>query len=315
MGGCFSSPEGPASSPGRSPASVLAGTESQNRTRMLLTQSGNKPLVAQRHYVWKSDRVPPITRRQLEQERQAFWDTAPEYDGKREIWQALHSVCQASTKADAQAIVDSAQITVPTGRLCDGCYDALGNRYVIPLYCLADPTNLAPDDTAPAAGSVVKDALANDVLASSSDDRTLRPVEAVNAPQTDTMLDSDAMASDPSFRKQEKSSMTSQSPLSSSLPPPSSSSSTQSPASHPNSTLKRVTIRLSTGKDIKVVLSPASTMQDVRDQVCQAENLKPSRTNIRFFHLGKPLDESTKPLVDLKLSSAKIIQALIAPRR
>ncbi|KAJ1983388.1 hypothetical protein H4R34_001302 [Dimargaris verticillata] len=313
MGGCFSSPEGPASPPGRSPASVLAGTESQNRTRMLLTRSGNKPLVSKRHYVWKSDRTPPITHSQLEQDRQAFWDTAPEYEGKREIWQALHSVCQASSKADAQAIVDSAQITVPTGRLCDGCYDALGNRYVVPLYCLADPTNLAPDETVLAASSVTKEGLINDGLASASDDRTLRPAEVLNAPQMGTTPGSDTMASDLSLRKQEKSSVITQSPHSPSLPPLSSSA--VSPESHPNSALKSVTIRLNTGKDIKVTLSPESTMQDVRDQVCQAENLKPSRTTIRFFHLGKTVDESTKPLVDLKLPRAKIIQAMIVPRR
>jgi hypothetical protein len=46
----------------------------------------------------------------------------------------------------SQAIIDSANITIPTGNLSDGCYDELGNRYVIPIYCIVDPTNLITDN-------------------------------------------------------------------------------------------------------------------------------------------------------------------------
>ncbi|KAI8906378.1 hypothetical protein EDD86DRAFT_256617 [Gorgonomyces haynaldii] len=64
--------------------------------------------------------------------------------GRLEIWQTLKLVCEAygESKETAQAIIDSANITVPTGRLTDGCYDELGNQYKIEPFCLCNPTNL-----------------------------------------------------------------------------------------------------------------------------------------------------------------------------
>ena len=40
-------------------------------------------------------------------------------------------------------MVDSANISVPTGLLSEGAYDELGNRYVVPDFCFVDPVNLA----------------------------------------------------------------------------------------------------------------------------------------------------------------------------
>ncbi|KAJ3311712.1 Ubiquitin domain-containing protein 2 [Boothiomyces sp. JEL0838] len=36
----------------------------------------------------------------------------------------------------SQAIVDSVNMTCPTGRLTDGLYDTYGNHYIIPDYCI-----------------------------------------------------------------------------------------------------------------------------------------------------------------------------------
>ncbi|KAL1914295.1 uncharacterized protein VTP21DRAFT_9033 [Calcarisporiella thermophila] len=92
---------------------------------------------------WTAD--PPITQKQLEIQRAAFWDTAPTYEGRLEIWQALKCAVEADDHQLAQAVLDSANIVVPTGFLNDGCYDELGNRYEVPLYCIIPPSNLLSD--------------------------------------------------------------------------------------------------------------------------------------------------------------------------
>lgn len=60
----------------------------------------------------------PIYLSHLRQKRDEFWDTAPAFDGRKEIWDALRSAAEASERGDhelAQAIVDSANIILPTG--------------------------------------------------------------------------------------------------------------------------------------------------------------------------------------------------------
>ncbi|KAK1164492.1 ubiquitin domain-containing protein 1-like [Acipenser oxyrinchus oxyrinchus] len=91
---------------------------------------------------WKSDY--PMTEGQLRSKRDEFWDTAPAFEGRKEIWDALKAAAIAIECNDqelAQAIVDGASITVPHGSLTE-CYDELGNRYQLPVYCLATPVNL-----------------------------------------------------------------------------------------------------------------------------------------------------------------------------
>lgn len=48
----------------------------------------------------------------------------------------------AMALATAQSILDAADITLPTGDLYNGAYDALGNYYQMPHQVVADPTNL-----------------------------------------------------------------------------------------------------------------------------------------------------------------------------
>ncbi|XP_072293687.1 ubiquitin domain-containing protein 1a isoform X2 [Eucyclogobius newberryi] len=91
---------------------------------------------------WKSDY--PMTEDQLRRKRDEFWDTAPAFDGRKEIWDALRAAAFAAESNDlelAQAIVDGACITLPHGSLT-GSYDELGNHYLLPAYILSPPTNL-----------------------------------------------------------------------------------------------------------------------------------------------------------------------------
>jgi hypothetical protein len=48
--------------------------------------------------------------------------------------------------ATAQSIIDAAGVTVPTGDLCDGCYDESGALYRLPETVVMDPVN-AVDST------------------------------------------------------------------------------------------------------------------------------------------------------------------------
>lgn len=60
----------------------------------------------------------PLTVNQLQSKREEFWDTAPAFDGRIEIWNALKAAADFMEKNDcemAQAIVDGADIILPTG--------------------------------------------------------------------------------------------------------------------------------------------------------------------------------------------------------
>ncbi|KAL6088019.1 hypothetical protein STEG23_035602 [Scotinomys teguina] len=81
---------------------------------------------------------------QLRSKRDEFWDTAPAFEGRKEIWDALKPAAYAFESNDhelAQAIIDGANITLPHGALTE-CYDELGKRYQLSVYCLAPPINM-----------------------------------------------------------------------------------------------------------------------------------------------------------------------------
>ncbi|CAF3771350.1 unnamed protein product [Adineta steineri] len=91
---------------------------------------------------WKSD--VPITENHLRRKREEYWDTAPAFDGRKEIWDALRGACYAIEQNDidlAQSIINCANISLPHGTLLD-CYDELGTRYQLPIYVLSSPTNM-----------------------------------------------------------------------------------------------------------------------------------------------------------------------------
>ncbi|MQM12187.1 hypothetical protein Taro_045101 [Colocasia esculenta] len=73
---------------------------------------------------WKHSQ--PLTRTQLKQMRDEFWDTEPHYGGQKEIWDALRAAAEAADLTLAQAIVDSAGIIVSNADMTT-CYDERGN--------------------------------------------------------------------------------------------------------------------------------------------------------------------------------------------
>lgn len=55
---------------------------------------------------------------QLCSKRDEFWDTAPAFEGRKEIWDALKAAAYACETKDfelAQAIINGASITIPKG--------------------------------------------------------------------------------------------------------------------------------------------------------------------------------------------------------
>lgn len=80
---------------------------------------------------WKSD--VPLTEGQLRSKRDEFWDTAPAFDGRKEIWDALRAATVAAESLDfpmSQAILDGANISVPNGlvdrNIYFGCFGSSG---------------------------------------------------------------------------------------------------------------------------------------------------------------------------------------------
>ncbi|TXG47663.1 hypothetical protein EZV62_026957 [Acer yangbiense] len=86
----------------------------------------------------------PITEAQLTQMREEFWDTAPHYGGRREIWDALKAAAEAELSF-AQTIIDSAGVIVQSNDLTV-CYDERGAKYELPKYVLSAPVNLILDN-------------------------------------------------------------------------------------------------------------------------------------------------------------------------
>ena len=85
----------------------------------------------------------------LHRQRTEFWETAPQYDGLVETWNSLRVAVELSHQDDlptAQAVLDSAGITIPSGDLGLGCYDERGHRFVIPEFVLSEPSNIMDDE-------------------------------------------------------------------------------------------------------------------------------------------------------------------------
>lgn len=72
-----------------------------------------------------------MTEGQLRSKRDEFWDTAPAFEGRKEIWDALKAAAVALECNDhelAQAIVDGASITLPHGESRNHSSQKINNR-------------------------------------------------------------------------------------------------------------------------------------------------------------------------------------------
>lgn len=110
MGGCI----------GTRNSRPSSGIESTDETNLQQTVSigKNQPLRHEKPR-WKSD--VPLMEGQLRSKRDEFWDTAPAFEGRKEIWDALKAAAYAAETNDftlAQAIIDGANISLPNASSC-----------------------------------------------------------------------------------------------------------------------------------------------------------------------------------------------------
>ncbi|CAO2642476.1 Ubiquitin domain-containing protein 2 [Lemmus lemmus] len=149
-----------------------------------------------------------MTDGQLRSKRDEFWDTAPAFEGRKEIWDALKAAAHAFESNDHEL----AQ-----------CYDELGNRYQLPVYCLAPP----------------------------------------NIPE----------------------------------PPPNSGHESQ------------LRLRLSTGKDLKLVVRSTDTVFHMKRRLHATEGVEPGSQ--RWFFSGRPLTDKMK-LEELKIPKDYVVQVIVS---
>ncbi|KAI0834410.1 hypothetical protein F5Y06DRAFT_279191 [Hypoxylon sp. FL0890] len=128
-----------------------------------LSQHIDRPL--RRHKWVARDRT--WTRSELDTERADFFYTR--VTGRPEVWQVLKAVLEVLWEADrshaaggeprddndgtdglatAQSMLKAAEVTLPTGDLSHGAYDALGNYYAIPEWIVSDPVNVTEEGSA-----------------------------------------------------------------------------------------------------------------------------------------------------------------------
>ncbi|XP_070332936.1 ubiquitin domain-containing protein 2 isoform X2 [Odocoileus virginianus] len=201
----------------------------------LVALGRNQPLKKEKPK-WKSDY--PMTDGQLRSKRDEFWDTAPAFEGRKEIWDALKAAAHAFESNDhelAQAIIDGANITLPHGALTE-CYDELGNRYQLPVYCLAPPINMIEEKS---------------------------DIETLDIPE----------------------------------PPPNSGYESQ------------LRLRLSTGKDLKLVVRSTDTVYHMKRRLHAAEGVEPASQ--RWFFSGRPLTDKMK-LEELKIPKDYVVQVIMS---
>ncbi|KAG0163487.1 Ubiquitin domain-containing protein 1 [Apophysomyces sp. BC1034] len=266
--------------------------------------TGGKPF-KRAGLAWTADQ--PITQGELLIQRDTFWDTSPSYGGREEIWQALKAAVECQELQLAQSILDAANVILPTGNLADGCFDELGNRYEIPVYCIVDPTNLISDDI--------------DDTSSIQDNRSFTPIMVAS---TSTSVP----AQTSSLRRNSSSTSASATKLMPVSAPPSQSILSEMHADHP------ILVRLSTGKDIELCISTKDeTVATLKRRIFMHPEIHiiPETHNIRLIYLGRLLKDDLSIICEnteasqaslentfkneqgIVLARNGLIQALIAP--
>ncbi|KAF2018721.1 hypothetical protein BU24DRAFT_458463 [Aaosphaeria arxii CBS 175.79] len=93
----------------------------------------------------------PWTRERLARERDDWWDTRTE--GNRHIWQTYQQAVKFAQEGDiknAQALIDAAECTCPTGELWRRIYDNVGVEYSVSRakWVVLEPEGIVSDEDA-----------------------------------------------------------------------------------------------------------------------------------------------------------------------
>ncbi|KAJ1740548.1 hypothetical protein LPJ79_003944 [Coemansia sp. RSA 1821] len=234
----------------------------------------------------------PMTAAMLQRKRTEFWETAPAFEGRTEIWLGLRMACESDDMQLAQAIIESLNVVVPNGRIADGVYDERGACYEIPQYCLSSPTNLMPDSS-----------------------KLLEQRASVDSGGMRTAV----MAAGSSSSSPSVTALTAKSPV-----PPiqmyriddaESQSSPKAPWSVVGFELGSkisLRIRLSTGTDIGVQMPRDATVAQLEQQLRESGHVSNTQ-HVHMFYLGHILKPDSVPARDIvNLPKSAIFQALIS---
>lgn len=237
-----------------------------------LDQHYNQPI---RQHVWRSKRR-IWTRSQIAQEREEFFDTR--VTGRAEVWAALRaaiSLLRDGEAETAQGIVDAAGVTVPTGDLCEGCYDENGVLYRLPQCIVSDPDNIADDSTPTGEYERAEDEVEEDGIL----DRKIVSDES----------EDELISEDMERRREEKGKMSERD-------------------------LIKVQARLSDrgGPDVIVAIGKTQTVGVLARRI-QSEVKIPNTQRVRIVYLGQMLREN-EPLVDQGWKQGHIVNALVVAR-
>jgi len=290
--------------------SAQTGGGSTTQTNIL--KEGNKKLVPVSTYEWKSDN--PVTKEDIIKRREEFWLTSPNYDGRQEIWQALKAICETDSLELAQAIADSAGIAVPTGKLTDGCYDELGNQYIVPNFCLIDPLNLVEKSSA---NDVNQPLLANEEGTSNNSLSAIS--KGVDKASSSNSLgnkktiggaSNDALHGD-FYTKDEDGTLITKFAMDAG----GKSSLAKNGNGGSDGENVMTTLRLSNNKDLKLIVNKKDTIKILTQCIEKSEDLDSNKFNIRIIVKGKVLVKNSKLYDELvQDGSISIVQVFISPK-
>ncbi|KAJ5491155.1 hypothetical protein N7539_002722 [Penicillium diatomitis] len=243
-----------------------------------LDQQYNDPL---RVHVWYSKRR-IWSRSDLERERREFFETR--VTGRPEIWAALETaltIMRGGDLATAQSIIDAAGVTIPTGDLCEGCYDEQGVLYRLPQCIVSDPENMA-QTTSSGADDAIR------AIETTQDDGDL-DVLPDGKPVTEDASGDELMADDLERRRDEKGKTSERD-------------------------LVRVQARLSDrgGPDLTLTIGKSQSVGFLIRKIQQDAGV-PDDNRVRIVHLGQILSEH-KSLMAQGWQQGHVINAFIVPR-
>ncbi|KAJ5082670.1 hypothetical protein N7532_011713 [Penicillium argentinense] len=258
------------------PAEATASRRTSRTANVALNEHYNEPV---RLHIWKSKRR-TWTRGQLDRERREFFETR--VTGHAEVWAAISTAIELMRAGDlvtAQSILDAAGITVPTGDLCQGCYDQQGALYRLPQCIVSDPTNMVQTDTSTATES-------QDAIEQDEDEEALSDGKLA----TDDASGDELISEDMERRRDEKGKTSERD-------------------------LIRVRVRLSDrgGPDLVLMIGKGQSVGFLARKVRQEAEIS-SVQSVRIAYLGCMLKEQ-QSLPDQGWEPGHIVNAFVVPRR
>jgi len=94
------------------------------------------------------EELPQISRDKLMRVRKGFWESRT--TGQLQSWQALKMACEVDDAETARQICSSAGLTQWAREKASDvfCFDDLGHRYEVPMFCVCEPRTLVEGNVA-----------------------------------------------------------------------------------------------------------------------------------------------------------------------